>query len=190
MFNQHNHFWKVGFVWVFFPISRWCKKKTPVTSPCLNPTHCSCAHHIVDTDTIYCTALFEPTTERRECFQKNLRHWCSMGCRCLEVVAVLPCARVSSAVLLLKGPSAWLIQDYTGRQLVSFQWVSALLSVMLEERLPWNQLSSLCCITLPTWWCTVLVTSPIWDLTRHVVQLLLGCDFIASVRMCWDGFQS
>lgn len=57
-----------------------------------------------------------------------------------------------------KGSRAWLVQDYTGRQLVPFQWLSALVSVMQEECVLWNQLSSFCHITVSTWWCAGLLS--------------------------------
>lgn len=55
-----------------------------------------------------------------------------------------------------KGSPAWRTRGYTGRQLVPSRWLSALLWVMRQERIPPNQLSRFCCITLPTWWCTAL----------------------------------
>lgn len=171
-----------------FSSSCWCKKRTSfhlseVFHPCMLLMHTShCWHWYI---ILYSLVWTYNWTE--SAFLKNPRRWWGVGGMLLGGFSrvALSCLCLECRARLLKGPSAWLIQDYTGRQLVSFQWVSALLSVILEERLPWNQLSSLCCITLPTWWCTVLVTSPIRDLTRHVVQLLFGCDFIASVKSVW-----
>lgn len=66
-----------------------------------------------------------------------VKHPCIVGECCVGLwlvccFVVAPTLRVQCSPF--KGSPAWMIQDYTGRQLVPFQWLSTLLSVMLEER--------------------------------------------------------
>lgn len=130
-----------------------------------------------------------------ECTRWSLTMWdnnAGWGIACFEEVQlvcciVVPVLRVQGT---LKSSPAWLIQDYTGRRCVPFPRLSAFLPVMLQECMPWNQLSSFCCITAHLMVHSIGVTSLIRDFTWHAVQLWFGRNFWASVKMWCDGFLS
>lgn len=109
---------------------------------------------------------------------KTLMQYGGMQLRGVDLCVALSCVVSRVQCTTSKGSPAWLIQDYTGRQLVPFQWLSTLLSVMPLECITWNQLSSLLLHhSAHLMVHGICVTSLVWDLTWHVVQLRFGRDF-------------
>lgn len=149
----------------------------------MRTAHCWQWHNI-----LYSLGWTHNWTERM--LSENLRHRCSVGCCCLEVLAALPCACVSSAVLLLKGPFCSTDPGlYRQTACVISMSVSTSRSnaggtppVEPVEQPLLHHSAHLMVHSA----CHITDTRP----NTTFFQLLFGCGFIAVVRMWWDGFQS